>query len=62
MEGVLARCLGHVLVGADTCSFQCLAGKLFIFVGDKMAAEWEVVDGGTLASQVEDADLTSKLT
>jgi len=58
MERVLSGRLGNVLVGADTSSFESLARKLFIFVGDKVSAEGEVVDGSTLSAQVEDPDLS----
>ena len=57
MEGILSGGLGDVLVGADASSFKGLAGELFIFVGDKVRAEGEVVDGSTLSAQVEDPDL-----
>lgn len=57
MEGILARSLSNVLVGADTTSFESFRGKLLIFVRDKVNAEWEVVDRGTLAAKVVNADL-----
>lgn len=57
MERVLSGRLGNVLVGADTSSFESLARKLFVFVGDKVSAEGEVVDGSTLSAQVENPDL-----
>ena len=57
MEGVLSGGLGDVLVGADASSFECLARELFVFVGDEVSAEGEVIDGSTLSAQVEDPDL-----
>jgi hypothetical protein len=46
-----------ILVGTDTSGFQSLGGELFIFVGDEVNAEREVVDVGLLTSQIEDTDL-----
>ena len=57
MEGVLSRRLGNVLVGADTSSFESLARQLFVFIGDEVSTEGEVVDGSALSSQVEYPDL-----
>jgi hypothetical protein len=57
MERVLARSLGDILIGADTRSLECLARKLLVLVRYKMAAEGEVINGGTFATQVEDTDL-----
>ena len=58
MEGVLAGGLGHILVGANTCGFESFRRKLFILVRDEMAAEGEFVNVGTLASQIEDTNLS----
>ncbi len=57
MERILSAGLGDVFVGADTGSFQCFRGELFIFIGDEVAAEGEVVNGGTFPTKVENADL-----
>ena len=57
VEGILARSLGDVLVGANTGGLESLARKLLILVGNKVAAEGELVDGGTLAAKIEDTDL-----
>jgi len=57
MERILATVLGEVLVGTDTSSLKRLRGELFQFVGHEVNAEREVVDGGTLATEIEDADL-----
>jgi hypothetical protein len=51
------RWLSDILVGTDTSGFQSLGGKLFIFVGDEVNAEGEVVDVSLLTSQIEDTDL-----
>jgi hypothetical protein len=48
---------GYALVGANTGGFQSLGTQLFILVGDEVNALWELVDVGTLASEVEDANL-----
>ena len=57
VEGILAGGLRDVLVCANTSGLEGLAGELFILIGDKVAAERELVDGGTLAAEVEDTDL-----
>ena len=59
MEGVLARSLGDVLVGADTGGFESLGRQLLVLIGYKVAAERELVDGGTLTAKIEDTDLMS---
>ena len=45
------------LVGANTGSFESFGGQLLVLVGDHVYTEREVVDVGTLATQVKDADL-----
>ena len=50
MEGILASRLGHILVGTDTGSFERFRRQLLILVRHEMAAEWEIVDRGTLAT------------
>lgn len=57
METFLATVLDQVLVGADTGSLEGLRAQLLIFVGNEVNAEREVVDVGTLAAQVENANL-----
>ena len=57
VEGILAGGLGDVLVGANTSCFEGLTGELLILIGDEMAAERELVDRGTLAAKIEDANL-----
>lgn len=57
METFLAGNLDEVLVGADTGSFESFRGKLLVLVGDKMDAEGKLVGVGTLAAEIEDADL-----
>lgn len=57
MEGILARSLGHILVGADASSFECFTRQLFVLVRHQVTAERELVDGGTLATQVENTNL-----
>lgn len=57
VETFLAAVLHEVLVGANTGSLEGFGAQLLILVGDEVDAEREVVDIGTLATQVEDADL-----
>ena len=57
MERVLARCLSHVFVGTNTGGFESLGRHLLVLIRDKVSAEGEVVNTGTFATQVEDADL-----
>ena len=59
VEGILARSLGDVLVGADTGGFEGLGRQLLVLIGYKVAAERELVDGGTLTAKIEDTDLKS---
>jgi hypothetical protein len=56
VEGFLSSSLDHVLVGANTSGFKGLRGHLFVLVGDQVDAEGELVNVGTLAAKVEDAD------
>ena len=58
MERVLARGLGHVLVGADTGGLERLGRELLVLVRHEMAAEGELVDIGALAAKIEDPDLS----
>ena len=57
MESVLAGGLGNVLVGANTGGLKGLARELLVFVGNEVDAVGELVDGSTLAAQVENTDL-----
>ena len=57
VEGILAGCLGDVLVGTDTGSFEGLGGELLVLIGNEMATEGEFVDGSALAAEVEDTNL-----
>lgn len=45
------------LVGANTGGLEGLATQLLVLIGDKVAAEGELVDRGTLAAKIEDTDL-----
>ena len=58
VEGVFARSLGDVLVGADTGGLKSLARELLVLIGDEVDAVRELVNGRTLAAQIEDTDLT----
>jgi hypothetical protein len=57
METILASDLAQVLIGANTGSFQGLGAQLFIFVGDQVDAEGELVDGSALSAEIENSDL-----
>jgi hypothetical protein len=57
VEALLAGELDEVLVGANTGGLEGLGAQLLILVGDEVDAEREVVDVGTLATKIEDADL-----
>lgn len=50
------------LVGTNSSSLQRFRAQLFIFVGDKMYAKWELVNVRPLAAKVEDADLRIRYT
>jgi len=61
VERVLARCLGDILVGADTGCLEGLRAQLLVLIRDKVTAEGELVNGGTLSAEIENSDLwTSK--
>jgi hypothetical protein len=62
VEAFLAGHLDEVLVGADTRGLEGLGAQLLILVGHQVDAQREVVDGGTLAAEVEDADLGVRYT
>lgn len=57
VETLLTAVLDEVLVGANASGLEGLGAQLLILVGDEVDAEGEVVNVGTLAAQVEDADL-----
>lgn len=57
VETLLAGVLDEVLVGANAGGLEGLGAQLLILVGDEVDAEREVVDGGTLAAKIEDANL-----
>lgn len=55
MEGILSSGLDDVFVGANTGRLERLGGELLVLVGDEMATEGEVVDGGLFTSEIEDS-------
>jgi hypothetical protein len=57
MEGFLSGSLDHVLVCANTGSFESLGTQLFVLVGDHVDAERELVDICLLATEIEDTNL-----
>jgi hypothetical protein len=50
MERILTGSLGHVLVGTDTTSFKSFSRELFVFVGDQMDTEREIIDRSLLTT------------
>lgn len=42
------------LVGANTCGLKSLGTQLLVLVGDEVNAERELIDVGSLASEIED--------
>lgn len=57
VERILPTGLGDIFVRANTGGFEGFAGELLVLVGNEMAAEGEVVDGGAFAAEIEYADL-----
>lgn len=57
VETFLTGRLDEVLVGANTGGLEGLGAQLLILVGHKVDAEREVIDGGTLAAEIENANL-----
>ena len=57
VETFLAGSLDEVLVGANTGGLEGLRAQLLILVGDEVNAEREIVNSGTLAAKIENADL-----
>jgi hypothetical protein len=60
VEGVLASGFCHILVGTNTGSLKCLAGKLLILVRHKVTAEGKLVDRSTLPAEIKDTNLEGK--
>lgn len=57
VELVLAAVLHQVFVAADAARLERLRRQLFIFVGNEMDAQREIVDRRLLLAEIEDADL-----
>jgi hypothetical protein len=57
METFLSGLLDEVLVGADTGGLESLRAQLFVFIGDHMNAEREVIDIRLLSAEIEDTNL-----
>lgn len=57
VEGFLSTDLDEVLVGANTGGFKSLRAQLLVLVGNEVDAERELIDTGTLAAKIEDANL-----
>lgn len=57
VELILAAVLHQVFVAANTTGFQSFGAELFIFIGDEMNAQWEVLDECSFSAQIEDANL-----
>lgn len=57
METILPTGLDEVLVGTYTSCLKSLGRELLVLIRDEVHAEREFIDAGTLAAQIEDADL-----
>lgn len=57
VEGISARDLGDVLVGANSGGLQSLGRELLPLVGNEMDTQREVVDVGSLSAEIVDSDL-----
>lgn len=57
VELILAAELDQVLVAANTSGFQGFRAQLFVLIRYQMDAQWEVLDVGLLATEIEDTDL-----
>jgi hypothetical protein len=57
VERVFASGLCYILVGANTRSLKRFARELLILIGDKVAAEGELIDRSTLPAEVKDTNL-----
>jgi hypothetical protein len=57
VETLLSAVLDHVLVAANTGGLKSLRAQLLILVGDHVNAQREVIDVGTLATEIENANL-----
>jgi hypothetical protein len=57
VELIFAAELHQILVAANASSFQSFSAELFQLIRHEMNAEWEVIDEGSFAAQIEDADL-----
>jgi len=62
MEGFLSGGLNHVLVGANTGSFESLGTQLFVLIGNHVDAERELVNVGSLTTKIENSDLWVRYT
>lgn len=47
----------NLLVGANAGGFEGFRAQLFVLVGDHVNAKRELIDIGTLSSEIEDTDL-----
>lgn len=56
VELVLAAELDQVLVAANTSCFQSFGAQLFVLIGHQVDAQREILDGGLLATEIEDTD------
>ena len=48
---------GDILVGTDAGGLEGFGGQLLVLVGDHVDTKGEFIDVGTLAAEIEDADL-----
>jgi len=57
VEGLLTGGLDNVLVGANTGGLEGFRRQLLVLVGDKVAAEGEVIDRSLLTTEIENSNL-----
>ena len=56
VESILGDELNHILVGSNTCGFECLRGNLLLFIGDNMHNVRELFDTSFLFSGIVDTN------
>lgn len=57
VELIFTAILDEVLVTADTSGFQRLRTELFVFIGDEVHTQREIVHSRLLPAEIEDTDL-----
>jgi uncharacterized membrane protein len=57
VEGIFTGSLCDIFVGTNAGCFECFTGELLVLVRNEVAAERELVDGGTLTTEIEYTNL-----